>query len=102
MSAAALPPINGVILPADRQHPRFREYQTYRSSCARLMIDCPSFRNWLSTTERQERDDEWAKHPQYPAFLAWMRQTRGGARATSKGKLCFPENFKLWLEGERW
>jgi hypothetical protein len=107
ISPAALPPIHGTYSPADEQHPRFREYRDYRNWCSRTLIRCESFANWLSSKERQEESDRWGDHPEYPAFLAWMRATRAGARACRPTPdrprgLSFPENFKVWLTGERW
>lgn len=101
MSAAALPPRMPHISEQDRQHPRFGEYRTYRAGCSRLMIDAASFQDWLRSTENGEYRDNWAKHPQYPAFLAWMRATKGGARKCPAGN-SFPDNFKYWMTGERW
>lgn len=98
MSSAALPPISGYASKADESHPRYREWRNYEASCAQRMIDGMNFRAWLAQSERFAELDNWAKHPQYPAFLIWMRETKAGAR----GNRVFPENFKAWMNGERW
>lgn len=99
MSRAALPPIQPHISEADRAHPRFAEYKSYRSSCDRLMIDADSFPQWLRGQEQQLLLEKWAAHPQYPTFLSWMRETKAGARPKFG---VFPTNFQAWLRGERW
>lgn len=98
MSAAALPAISGQASDADRNHPLHREWRQAEASCRRLMINGQNFKDWLYQRGQNEYRDNWAKHPQYPNFLAWMRETKAGGR----GKLGFPENFKAWLSGERW
>lgn len=100
MSAAALPPIQPRISDADRANPLFPEYQRHRSFCDRQMIDAPRFTDWLRQREQGQVRDDWARHPRYPEFLAWMRSEQGGARKCPAGR--FPENFKHWLDGGRW
>lgn len=98
MSAAALPARSGRASEADRSHPLYAEWRRAEANNARLMIDGQDFKDWLYQREQHAIRDDWAKHPQYPDFLAWMRSNKGGAR----GKLIFPENFKFWLSGGRW
>ena len=98
MSAAALPPIHGPVTEADKAHPRYPEYASYRRACDNLLVACAGFADWLRQDEAMAERDAWAEHPQYPAFLAWMRAEQGGAR----GNLKFPENFQFWLTGGRW
>lgn len=100
MSGAALPPITGRSTEGDRAHPLYREWRAAEANNARLMIDGQNFKDWLYQRERQQVSDDWAKHSQYPAFVAWMRENKGGARKCSAGS--FPENFKYWLAGGRW
>jgi hypothetical protein len=107
MSAAAIAPRYPSISAKDREHPRFREYNAYLSGMIRLGVQASCFSDWLSCSEANERQDSWAEHPQYPAFLAWMRETKAGARKCRPSKdfpegRSFPENFKIWLTGERW
>ena len=97
MSAAALPAISGRFSETDRAHPLFREWQQSESFAARQMINGQNFADWLYQHNQAATRDDWARHEQYPAFLAWMRANRGGARGPR-----FPDNFKLWLKGERW
>lgn len=100
MSAAALPPITGRSTEADRAHPLYREWRAAEANNTRLMINGQDFKSWLYQRERQQVNDDWAKHPQFPAFVAWMRENKGGAPGRSK--LIFPDNFKFWLAGGRW
>lgn len=102
MSAAALPPIHGVILPADRQHKAFPAYQVYRNGCTRLMVEAESFRDWLAATDREKIDAGWRAHPEYEAFREWMVAEQAGARKCPAGNGSFPDNFTYWLEGGRW
>lgn len=102
MSAAALPPRLGHYSEKDRQHPRFNEYMAYRQGMIRLMVDCSAFSDWLYQVEGQEFRDNWAKHPEYPNFLAWMRATQAGARKAPIEQNGFPFNFQYWLKGGRW
>jgi hypothetical protein len=100
MSAAALPPIHGEILPADRKHPRFAEYQDYRSAMSLLLVRADGFRDWLHQREAESESDKWVKHPRYAEFRAWMCATKAGGRRCPEGS--FPHNFKFWLGGGRW
>jgi hypothetical protein len=81
----------------------FPQYRQYRSSMNRLMVQSDSFADWLYHVEQETIRDGWAKHPRYREFLAWMRQTKAGARKCpgSPGN-AFPQNFQYWLEGNRW
>lgn len=40
------------------------------------------------------------RDPDYQNFMAWMRETKAGARPCPAGQ--FPNNFKFWVEGGRW
>ena len=100
ISPACLPPRQPVIREQDRSHPRFREYLSYRSSMTNQLAEASSFSDWLYQNEQEAIRANAADHPQYPAFLAWMRQTKAGARRCPKGD--FPQNFKFWLSGGRW
>jgi hypothetical protein len=107
MSAAALPPRHGPVFPSDTSHPLYPEYRAYRNNMTRLMVEAAGFRDWLVCRQSEENRDSWARHPEYPDFIAWMRQTRAGGRHCRPTKdmpygLAFPENFKVWLTGERW
>ena len=101
MSAAALPPIHGTVTAADRQHPRYPQYAQHRAFCSTNLIEAPSFKDWLSQMESWAERDAWAAHPQYPAFLTWMRAEKGGARKCPGGD-AFPATFQYWLTGGRW
>jgi hypothetical protein len=101
MSAAALPPRQPHISDAARSHPDFSAYMAYRSSCNRLMIEASRFDDWIAQRDHQKYLDDWSKHPLYADFLAWMRETKGGAKG-KKSPGAFPENFKAWLGGARW
>lgn len=98
MSKAALPAISGNASPADSLHPLYKEWVRAEASNRRNMINGQNFRDWLYQREQQETNQNWVKHPQYPAFLVWMRETKAGGR----GNRVFPENFKAWMNGERW
>ncbi len=85
ISAAALPPIQPAILPAHQRHPRFSEYQRYRSSMASLLVTACSFDSWLRQREEDESYKEavfevdWSNNPErdyYPDRLAdgWWKQ----------------------------
>lgn len=100
MHKAALPPQHGPVTAEDRRHPRYPEYSRHRAAMAALLVEAPGFKDWLRQSEAEAVRDEWAKHPRYPEFLAWMRKTKGGARRCPAG--LFPDNFKHWLEGGRW
>lgn len=101
MSAAALPPKSGHYTEADRADPDFREYQDHLSSCRRLMIDASDFRNWKFQKEQNAIRDDAAADPLYPAFLAWIRETKAGGRKCPAGDY-FPKNFEYWKSGCRW
>lgn len=101
MSKAALPAISGFASKADETHPLYREWRNYESFCTRQMINGMDFRAWIGQRERFAKLDEWANHPEYKSFLAWMRETKGGARTCPAGN-AFPNNFQFWLEGGRW
>lgn len=47
ISPAALPPIQPHISKADREHPLFNEYMSYRSAMSRLLVEASSFQNWV-------------------------------------------------------
>lgn len=98
MHGAALPPRQPHISEADRAHPRFAEYQRYRSSMSALLVEADSFQSWLGSKEREARDAEIMAHPRFREFQQWMRDNKGGARMPC----AFPENFNRWLKGERW
>lgn len=100
MSKAALPPRYIPISEEDRNHPRFNEYMVWRGNMSRLMVEASSFADWLYQKEFQEKCDNWCNHPKYNEFLNWMRATKAGARKCPAG--AFPENFKFWLNGNRW
>lgn len=107
MSKAAMPAISGRANEADKSHPLYNEWRKYEAGCARNMINGQNFRDWLYQREQNEMRDDWAKHAQYPAFLSWMKSTKAGGRACRPtkdmpGGLNFPENFKVWIDGERW
>lgn len=100
MSKACLPPRQPPISDQDRAHPLFPEYQRHRASMMAHLIEASSFKDWLYQRERNVAADDAANHPEFPAFQAWMRQTKGGARRCPAG--AFPANFKFWLKGGRW
>jgi hypothetical protein len=107
MSAAALPPITGTTSKADETHPLFPLWRQAEASNQRLMINGQNFRDWLFQYERNQRNDDAAKHSEYLNFLAWMRANQGGARPCCPSKempngLNFPANFHYWLAGGRW
>lgn len=107
MSKAALPAISGTATKADETHPLYNEWRKAEASNRRNLINGQNFKDWLYQREQNANRDDWAKHAQYPAFLVWMRETKAGGRNCRPTKdmpygLSFPENFKAWLEGERW
>ena len=107
MSAAALPAISGFATKADENHPLYNEWKAQEAACRLRMINGQDFSSWLFQREAGANRDAWAKHPDYAAFIAWMRETQAGARKCKATKdlpygLAFPENFKVWLTGERW
>jgi hypothetical protein len=107
MSKAALPPRSGYYTRADQAHPLFGLYRQYLTFCAAKMIDAPDFRDWLYQHNYLKLTDNAARDPEYPAFLAWMRETKAGARSCCAGAdlpegLKFPENFRYWQAGGRW
>lgn len=96
ISPACLPPRQPLITEQDRAHPLFREYQAHRASMSQLLVEAPSFSNWLYQREQQTKSDTAVA----PQFFAWMRQNKAGARRCPAG--VFPDNFKFWLDGGRW
>lgn len=54
ISAACTPPIHAPIMDADRAHPRFNDYQQYRSAMSRQLVYCQPFASWLRETEQLE------------------------------------------------
>lgn len=107
MHAAALPPRSGRYGKADQEHPLFPLYREHLTSCARLMVDASDFRDWLFQHNAAVERDAWAARPEYPEFLAWMRETKAGGRRCCPTRdnpngLAFPHNFAFWLEGGRW
>lgn len=101
MSPAALPPRPAQYEDRDVSHPLWPLYRQHLNFCARQMIAASHFRDWLYQYEQKQKSDAAAQHPEYPAFLAWMRATKAGARK-APGGLGFPHNFHLWREGARW
>ena len=107
ISPAALPPRVGSFSRADQAHPLFARYREKLSSCARLLIDAPDFRDWLHQEQQAAVSESWVSHPEYPAFLAWCRETQAGGRPccptpSLPGGLTFPYNMMHWVEGGRW
>ncbi len=100
ISKAALPPIQPYISEKDKTHPLFKLYEQHRSSCSSLLIEASSFEGWLYQYERNLASDAAAKRPEYPAFLAWCRETKSGSRKCPVGM--FPHNFYFWIDGGRW
>lgn len=100
ISAAALPPIQPAISAGDRAHPLFSDYQQYRNSMNRLLVEASSFKDWLRAVNRQKSDNEIQKHPRFREWQQWMWDTQGGL--AGKTTLTFPDNFSAWLEGARW
>lgn len=99
MSAAALPPRQPSISEQDRKHPRFGEYQHYRASMSRLLVEASAFGDWISQGEFEKLCDSWVAHPRYKEFMKWMVETKAGGR---KSHGCFPDNFIAWIDGARW
>lgn len=107
MSQAALPPRSGRHDKRDEAHPLFPVYRQYHSSMALKMVNSSDFRDWLYQHDREKLETRYAEHPEYPAFLDWMRANKGGARpccpsATEPGGVALPVNFEFWLIGGRW
>jgi hypothetical protein len=107
MHAAALPPRSGSYTKHDEAHPLFPLYRQHLSSCARLMIDASDFQDWIYQHNRQVEDEAAARHPRFAEFQAWCREVKAGARKCcptkdNPGGLCFPHNFRYWLDGGRW
>lgn len=101
ISAAALPPNQPSISDKDLQHPMFPQYQSYRASMSRLLVQASSFKDWLYQKTVNERNDEIAKHPRMQEFQRWMWANAGGRRKCPAGN-SFPDNFNFWLGGGRW
>lgn len=101
MSKAALPPIQPTICDSDRTDPLFPKYMEHRSFCSQQLIQASGFKDFKYQHDNEAMRAGWAAHPQYPAFLSWMRANQGGARKCPAGST-FPSNFKFWLEGGRW
>lgn len=99
MSKAAMPPIQPV-MPTDRNHPLFAAYMQHRNFCANNLITAQSFEGFVYCHERDKRDDEFKSHPKFKEFQNWMRDTKAGGRNCPAGT--FPDNFKYWLNGNRW
>lgn len=99
MSRAALPARYGYASQSDRLHPRFGDYEIYRSSMSRLMVDSQNFSDWLRSTEEQEYRDKWTQHPRFKEWQRWFTSNKmGRTRTLPNGKQnVFPENFKHWL-----
>jgi hypothetical protein len=100
MHGAALPPVHGHVTEQDRKHPLFPTYRNYRSWCSRKLIAAEGFQDWLHARRQEEEGAQAAQHPEYPAFMRWMRANQGGARKCPAG--AFPHNFTFWLGGGRW
>ncbi len=96
MSKAALPARYGFASKANEAHPRFSEYQRYRSSMSRLLVDSSNFSDWLRQVEYQEALDAEKKHPR---FIEWQRAFIAGKMGRPgfliDGKP--PKNFSQWL-----
>ncbi len=99
MSKAALPPIQPK-MPTDQTHPLYRSYLAHRNFCNRMMITATSWEGFVYQDERNKNHDEISAHPKFKEFQNWMRETKAGGRNCPVG--CFPDNFKYWLEGNRW
>ncbi len=58
MSAACTAPVHSEIKDGERNHPRFSEYQKYRSAMARQLVTCGPFAAWLTATVEFENGRE--------------------------------------------
>lgn len=58
ISAACLPPIQPPVSDVERQHPRYREYETYRAALSRQLVTAPLFSTWLRSREQFENGFE--------------------------------------------
>ena len=50
-----MPPVHAPILEGERAHPRFSEYQHYRSAMSCQLVYCQAFASWLREVEQRER-----------------------------------------------
>ena len=100
MHAAAEPPRRPPTTDKDRSHPLFPHYLMHVSACMRLLVDAPNFADWMTNREALLKNEKAVNQPEYPAFLAWMRETQGGRRPCPVGS--FPANFYYWRDGGRW
>lgn len=100
MSKAAMAPIQPAINEADRKHPQFAEYMSYRSAMSRLMVEAQSFQDWLHSWEVEKQNKMLTNHPMYQDFKQWMIDNKGGEKGRTKK--IWPENFYAWINGERW
>lgn len=54
MSPACTPPTHDAGTTTERQHPRWPDFERYRSAMARQMVSGASFASWLQSTEEFE------------------------------------------------
>ena len=100
MSKAAIAPKQPSISKKNREHPLFCLYEQHRSFCSNNLVEADSFEDWLYQYERNLVNEQASKHPEYPNFLNWMRENKGGARECPAGS--FPHNMYFWINGGRW
>jgi hypothetical protein len=100
MSRAAMQPLLPPISPEDRNHPLFPSYMRQRENMAANNTELRTFKAWRLQQEAYQATMQAREHPQYPEFLQWMKEHKGGARPCPTG--VFPRNFEFWLNGGRW
>lgn len=70
MSSACSAPIQPAVSQNERQHPRYREYDSYRAAMNRQMVTGCSFARWLENTLERENGKEIVFHVEPGAQLS--------------------------------
>jgi hypothetical protein len=109
MSRAAMAPIQPVTTKADESHPLFPKYREYVAGMSALGVQAQPFSGYVYCHNRDQISDLFSAMPEYQDFKKWMHTEKPGLtnRRCRPSKdmphgLSFPENFKVWLTGERW
>lgn len=50
-------PVHGAVTAADRKHPMYSKYLSYRAAMSSQLVACPSFENWLAQQDDDYFDD---------------------------------------------
>ena len=92
---------------SEKKHYFYPQYVEYVRYMTRLGVRADGFSDYVYQQNAHKTADQFKQMPEYADFLAWMRDTQAGARKCRPSKdsphgLSFPDNFKVWLSGERW